>query len=102
MSKRTLGFTAVLFVIAAAFLLLVPKLTSAQVLGSCGTDSENAPAAVEKSETLKSQSVPLPGQHALNFELPAVVGDDIKKVKLSDFNGKWRVVCFYPADFTFV
>ena len=46
--------------------------------------------------------VPLPGEHAINFELPAVVGDDIKQIKLSDYSGQWRVVCFYPADFTFV
>jgi len=28
--------------------------------------------------------------------------DDIKKVKFSDFKGKWLVLAFYPADFTFV
>ena len=32
----------------------------------------------------------------------AMVGDQIKMVKLSDYKGKWRVLCFYPADFTFV
>ena len=48
------------------------------------------------------QQVLLPGQRAINFELISVVGEEIKNVKLSDFNGKWRVVCFYPADFTFV
>ena len=70
------------------------------VLGSCGTPSENEAAPTEDAMTLSG--VPLPGTRAVNFELPAVVGDDIKKVKLSDYNGKWRVVCFYPADFTFV
>ncbi len=28
--------------------------------------------------------------------------NEIKKYKLSDFTGKWMVVFFYPADFTFV
>jgi len=28
--------------------------------------------------------------------------DDIGKLKLSDYSGKWLVVLFYPADFTFV
>jgi NADH-dependent peroxiredoxin subunit C len=28
--------------------------------------------------------------------------DDFKKVNFSDFRGKWLVVLFYPADFTFV
>lgn len=27
---------------------------------------------------------------------------EIKKVKLSDYRGKWLVLAFYPADFTFV
>jgi alkyl hydroperoxide reductase subunit AhpC len=25
-----------------------------------------------------------------------------KPVKLSDYKGKWIVLCFYPGDFTFV
>ncbi len=102
MRERAWGFAAVLFVFTVTVLLLAPQLTLAQVLGSCGTADESTPVTVENPEALKNQSVPLPGQHALNFELPAVVGNDIKKIKLSDFNGKWRVVCFYPADFTFV
>ncbi|MFA6272640.1 MAG: alkyl hydroperoxide reductase subunit C [Patescibacteria group bacterium] len=28
--------------------------------------------------------------------------EEIKKMKLSDFRGKWLIVFFYPADFTFV
>ncbi|MFP4112543.1 MAG: peroxiredoxin [Candidatus Woesearchaeota archaeon] len=28
--------------------------------------------------------------------------DEIKKISLSDFRGKWVVLFFYPADFTFV
>jgi len=46
--------------------------------------------------------VPLPGQRAIDFELIAVVGNDIKQIKLSDYQGKWRIVCFFPAAFTFV
>jgi peroxiredoxin (alkyl hydroperoxide reductase subunit C) len=37
-----------------------------------------------------------------DFELDAYVNDDIKKVKLSKLKGKWVVLVFYPADFTFV
>ncbi len=36
------------------------------------------------------------------FELDAYQADDIKKIKLSDYKGKWVVLIFYPADFTFV
>lgn len=37
-----------------------------------------------------------------DFETDAYVSDDIKKVKLSDYRGKWVSIIFYPADFTFV
>lgn len=36
------------------------------------------------------------------FEADAFQNGDIKKIKLSDFRGKWVVLVFYPADFTFV
>lgn len=39
---------------------------------------------------------------APEFEADAYVNDEIKKVKLSDYRGKWLVLFFYPADFTFV
>jgi len=83
-----------------------PILAYSQVLGSCGSANENeAGAALKSNKVVKHseiQQVLRPGDQAVNFELPAVVGDEIKKVKLSDYNGKWRIVCFYPADFTFV
>ena len=75
---------------------------AAQVLGGCGTPGENEAVQMEPGKALINAPVPRPGQRAINFELPAVIGDEIVKVKLSDYNGKWRVVCFYPADFTFV
>ncbi|MFA6495126.1 MAG: alkyl hydroperoxide reductase subunit C [Candidatus Paceibacterota bacterium] len=37
-----------------------------------------------------------------DFEADAYYQDDIKKVKLSDYKGKWVMLIFYPADFTFV
>lgn len=42
------------------------------------------------------------GKPAPDFELTAFVGQGFKKVRLSDYKGKWTVVCFYPGDFTFV
>jgi len=80
-----------------------------QALAPCGKSgkAEAAPqaqasAAPAASAALSPGRLLLPGQRARNFQLPAVVGDQIKMVKLSDFQGKWRVLCFYPADFTFV
>lgn len=37
-----------------------------------------------------------------DFEVDAYHNNEIKKVKLSDYRGKWVVLVFYPADFTFV
>ena len=42
------------------------------------------------------------GKPAPDFEAPAYVAGGFKNVKLSDYKGKWVVVCFYPGDFTFV
>ena len=83
-------------------LLLVPVAVGAQVLGSCGTADAEKPAVAPAPGESPAWSMPLPGDRAPNFKLPAVVGDAIKEIKLSDYDGKWRVVCFYPADFTFV
>lgn len=37
-----------------------------------------------------------------DFELGVFQNDEIKKVKLSDYQGKWLILLFYHADFTFV
>jgi len=42
------------------------------------------------------------GKPAPDFELSAFMGAGFKNVKLSDYRGKWIVICFYPGDFTFV
>ncbi len=44
----------------------------------------------------------LVGQTAPNFEGPAVINGEIKPISLNDFKGKWKVLFFYPLDFTFV
>ena len=42
------------------------------------------------------------GKPAPDFEASAFVKGGFKNVKLSDYKGKWVVLCFYPGDFTFV
>lgn len=45
----------------------------------------------------------LVGKKAPDFKATAVVnGSDFKEVKLSDYQGKYVVMFFYPLDFTFV
>jgi peroxiredoxin (alkyl hydroperoxide reductase subunit C) len=41
-------------------------------------------------------------EKAPDFTEDAYVNGEIKKVSLSDYKGKWVVLFFYPADFTFV
>ena len=36
------------------------------------------------------------------FTAEAFVNDTVKKISLADYKGKWVVLFFYPADFTFV
>jgi hypothetical protein len=43
------------------------------------------------------------GQGAVDFEANAFIsGKGFAPVRLSDYKGKWIVLCFYPGDFTFV
>ena len=42
------------------------------------------------------------GQKAPEFSAPAYYKGGFTTVKLSDFAGKWVLVCFYPGDFTYV
>lgn len=43
------------------------------------------------------------GQKCPDFEVSALVGKDVNgKVRLSDYEGKWLCLYFYPLDFTFV
>jgi len=53
---------------------------------------------VEKEE----QSMIMVGQKAPDFAAPGYHKGDFINVKLSDYLGKWVVLCFYPGDFTFV
>lgn len=52
-------------------------------------------------EVIKMQS--RVGSEAPDFEANAfVAGEGFKSIRLSDYKGKWIVLCFYPGDFTFV
>jgi len=42
------------------------------------------------------------GGKAPDFEAPAYHKGKFINVKLSDYAGKWVLLCFYPGDFTFV
>ena len=42
------------------------------------------------------------GKKAPDFTAPAYHKGKFVSVQLSEFLGKWVVLCFYPGDFTFV
>lgn len=42
------------------------------------------------------------GKPAPDFEAMAYQDGKFRLVKLSDYQGHWTLVCFYPGDFTFV
>ena len=45
---------------------------------------------------------PIINQPAPQFTAEAFHNNEIKKISLSEYKGKWVVLVFYPADFTFV
>ena len=62
-----------------------------------GTSEEKPSAAKEVTMTMVSV-----GGKAPDFVAPAYYKGKYVKIKLSDYLGKWVLLCFYPGDFTFV
>jgi len=57
----------------------------------------------EEIQTLKEvKAMVKVGKKAPDFEAPAFHQGEFKRIKLSDYSGKWVVLFFYPGDFTFV
>ena len=53
----------------------------------------------EKKEVLKMIHV---GKKAPDFTAPGYQNGNFISIKLSEYLGKWILLCFYPGDFTFV
>lgn len=61
------------------------------------------PVVVQATESVKEAKPMIKvGGPAPDFELPAYYKGAFKSYRLSEFKGKWVVLCFYPGDFTFV
>ena len=44
----------------------------------------------------------LVGNQAPDFKAAALVNGDFQDISLGDYDGKWKILFFYPLDFTFV
>lgn len=63
-----------------------------------GAQAAPAVATVPNQSVIRARV----GQPAPDFEAAAFVAGGFKNIRLSDYRGKWVVLCFYPGDFTFV
>ncbi len=63
-----------------------------------GTPQPIQPTPEKKEMTMTAR----PGQKAPDFTAPAYYQGKFVSIKLSDYIGKWVLLCFYPGDFTFV
>ena len=64
-------------------------------------EETSAPSESTSTKEVKRMGVTV-GQKAPDFTAPAYYKGKFTSVKLSDYAGKWVMLCFYPGDFTFV
>lgn len=65
------------------------------------------PAATESDEPIleikeEEQQMIKVGKPAPDFSAPGYYQGKFMNFNLSDYKGKWVLLCFYPGDFTFV
>ena len=63
--------------------------------------ADSAPESIAPSKEVP-RMVARVGKKAPDFEAMAYLDGGFKPIKLSDYTGKWVLICFYPGDFTFV
>jgi hypothetical protein len=68
--------------------------------------SQESPELPEGQSPIQSKeakmSVARVGKKAPDFEASAYIDGGFKNIRLSDYEGQWVILCFYPGDFTFV
>jgi hypothetical protein len=70
--------------------------------GVVGEGPANAGQPDTPPATKEVSSMIQVGQKAPDFVAPAYLNGKFVSVKLSEYLGKWVLLCFYPGDFTFV
>lgn len=71
------------------------------VVGAKKAPEQQAPAQQVQAAPEEKKMV-MVGKKAPDFEAPCYYEGKFQSVKLSEYLGKWVVLCFYPGDFTFV
>ena len=71
--------------------------TGGPVGGPAENEKPNEELIKEEEKTMIKVGKPAP-----DFTAPAYHKGKFINVKLSEYLGKWVVLCFYPGDFTFV
>jgi peroxiredoxin (alkyl hydroperoxide reductase subunit C) len=75
------------------------KAARGVIAAEAASSPKGGAVPAEEVKTVKARV----GGEAPDFEANAFVsGEGFKPIKLSDYKGKWIVLCFYPGDFTFV
>lgn len=67
-------------------------------VGESKKKTSNESPEIQKEEKTMIQV----GKKAPDFQAPAYHKGKFTSIKLSDYLGKWVLLCFYPGDFTFV
>ena len=75
----------------------------ARVTGAVmGEASPEVPESTANGMTKEKVMTARVGQKAPDFNAPAYFHGSFTNVQLSEYFGKWILLCFYPGDFTFV
>jgi peroxiredoxin (alkyl hydroperoxide reductase subunit C) len=69
------------------------------LVGESHASEVPAPSQTPSKEAVAMIKV---GKKAPDFSAPAYHQGKFVSVKLSEYLGKWVLLCFYPGDFTFV
>lgn len=69
--------------------------------GPVGESMDEIETADQK-EIKKERAMLMVGQKVPDFTAPGYQNGNFVNIKLSDYVGKWVLLCFYPGDFTFV
>ena len=70
--------------------------------GLVGEEPSGDKPTEAKEEKKEVKSMVMIGRKAPDFMAPGYFQGKFINVHLSDYLGKWVLLCFYPGDFTFV